>query len=70
MAFAALYKWFSQFRKSYFEDWIYWYKEFVLKTPEQREAERCEKKRRVYTTMAEMAIISALLKENNDWSDV
>lgn len=61
MAFAALYKWFSQFRKNYFEDWIYWYKEFALKTPELREMERAERKKAAATTMAELALLHAML---------
>ena len=39
---------------------IYWYKEYVLKTPEQREQERIEKKIKVRTTMAQLGVMTAL----------
>ena len=39
---------------------IYWYKEYVLKTPEQREQERIEKTRKARTTMAQLSVMTAL----------
>ena len=39
---------------------IYWYKEYVLKTPEQREQERIEKKRKARTAMAQLGVMTAL----------
>ena len=39
---------------------IYWYKEYVLKTPEQREQERTEKKKKAQTAMAQLGVMTAL----------
>ena len=39
---------------------IHWYKEYVLKTPEQREQERIEKKKKAQTAMAQLGIVTAL----------
>ena len=39
---------------------IYWYKEYVLKTPEQREQERIEKKRKARTVMVQLGVMTAL----------
>ena len=52
MAFYSLWKWFSPWSKREYADMIYWYKEYVLKTPEQREQERIEKKKKARTAMA------------------
>lgn len=67
MAYFSLYKWFSSYRKKPFENWIYYYSEYVLKTPEQREQERVERKRRVSTTLAQMGIISAMVHSMSDY---
>ena len=39
---------------------IYWYKEYVLKTTEQREQEKIEKKRKARTAMAQLGVMTAL----------
>lgn len=39
---------------------IYWYKEYILKTPEQREQERIENKRKARTAMAQLGVVGAL----------
>ena len=39
---------------------IYWYKEYVLKTPEQREQERKESKRKARTALAQLAIMNTM----------
>lgn len=39
---------------------IYWYKEYVLKTREQREQERRESKRKARTALAQLAIMNTM----------
>ena len=39
---------------------IYWYKEYVLKTSEQREQERIEKKKKARTAIAQLGVMAAL----------
>jgi hypothetical protein len=63
MGFYALWKWFSPWSKRDYTDMIYWYSEYVLKTPEQREQERRKSKRRVATTMAQLGIMNMMCKE-------
>ena len=60
MAFYSLWKWFSPWGKREYTDMIYWYKEYVLKTPEQREQERIEKKKKAGTAMAQLGVMTAL----------
>ena len=40
MGFYSFYRWLKRFSKKEYPDMIYWYKEYVLKTPEQREKEK------------------------------
>ncbi len=60
MGFYALWKWFSSWSKRNYHNMIYWYKEYVLKTPEQREQERRESKRKARTALAQSAIMSTM----------
>ena len=60
MVFYSLWKWFSPWSKREYADMIYWYKEYVLKTPEQREQERIEKKKKARTAMAQLGVMTAL----------
>lgn len=57
MAFYKLQQFFW-FRKNKMPDMIYWYKEYVLKTPEQREMER-RKARIVLSRLVAMNTILA-----------
>ena len=59
-AFYSLWKWFSPWSRREYTNMIYWYKEYVLKTPEQREQERIEKKRKARTAMAQLGVMTAL----------
>ena len=67
MAYGKLYKWFSQFRKLPFTDWVYWYKEYVLKTPEQREFERIESRNRARTGLAKLGVISSVVHNMSEY---
>lgn len=60
MGFYALWKWFSPWSKRDYPNMIYWYKEYVLKTPEQREQERRESKRKARTALAQLGIVHAM----------
>ena len=64
MAFYSLWKWFSpwskRFSKIEYTSMIYWYKEYVLKTTEQREQERMEKKRKARNVMAQLGVTTDL----------
>ena len=60
MGFYALWKWFSPWSKRDYPNMIYWYKEYVLKTPEQREQERRENKRKARTALAQLAIMNTM----------
>lgn len=61
MAWYALYKWYSPWSKRNCPDMIYWYKEYVLKTPEQRERESEQRKRDAQTAMAKLCAMHAIL---------
>lgn len=63
MGFYALWKWFSPWSKRDYTDMIYLYKEYVLKTPEQREQERRYRKKKVTTTLAQLEIMNIMLEE-------
>ena len=45
-----------------YTDMIYWYKEYVLKTPEQREQERRESKRKARTALAQLALVDTMCR--------
>lgn len=62
MGFYALWKWFSPWSKRDYPNMIYWYKEYVLKTPEQREQERRESKRKARTALAQLAIMNTMCR--------
>lgn len=63
MGFYALWQWFSPWSKRGYPNMIYWYKEYVLKTPEQREQERRESKRKARTSLAQLAIMNTMCNE-------
>ena len=62
MGFYALWKWFSPWSKRDYPNMIYLYKEYVLKTPEQREQERRESKRKARTALAQLAIVNTMCR--------
>ena len=41
---------------------IYWYKEYVLKTPEQREQEKRDRQRKARTALALLGIVDAVCR--------
>lgn len=60
MAFYALYKWFSPWNKREYRNMVFWYNEYVLKSPEQREQENIESKRKLNTVLAQLGIMSVI----------
>ena len=62
MGFYALWKWFSPWSKRDYPNMIYWYKEYVLKTPEQREQERRENKKRARTALVQLALVDTMCR--------
>lgn len=40
--------------------WFFWYNEYVLKSPEQREQENIESKRKLNTVLAQLGIMSVI----------
>lgn len=60
MAFYKLQQFFW-FRKNKIPNMIYWYKEYVLKTPEQREMER----RKARTVLAQLVAMNTVLTDKN-----
>ena len=60
MAYYSLWKWFAPWSKRNYPNMIYWYSEYVLKTPEQREKEKMERRKRANTLMAQMGIIRTM----------
>lgn len=65
MGWYALYKWFKPWCKKEYRDMIYWYNEFVLKTPEQREYEKKIEHEKAMTTLAQLGVIHAALNNLN-----
>lgn len=67
MGWYSVYKWFSSFSKKEYINRIYWYNNYVLKTPEQREKEDRIRKMKARTCMMCMGVMSSYieqLKEN------
>ena len=58
MGFYSLRRWFSTWSRRYKADMIYWYKEYVLKTPEQRE----EEIREAHTALAKFCVAGAMCR--------
>lgn len=65
MAWYSLWKWFSPWCKRDYPNMIYWYSEYVLKTPQQRERERIERKKRINTVLAQFCIMKTICNEIN-----
>ena len=65
MAWYSLWKWFSPWSKRDYPNMIYWYSEYVLKTPQQRERERTERKKCANTVLAQICIMNTICNEIN-----
>lgn len=63
MAFYSLWKWFSPWSRRFYPNMVYWYSEYILKTPEQRTTEQFERKRRVNTAILQLGIAAHLIHE-------
>lgn len=63
MGWYSVYKWFSKFSKRECINRIYWYNNYVLKTPEQREKEARISKMKARTCMMCMGIVSSYVKQ-------
>ena len=61
MGWYALYKWYRTWCKKEYPDMIYWYKEYILKTPEQRKQEAELKHKKAMTALAQLSITHAML---------
>lgn len=68
MGFYALWKWFLPWSKRDYINMIWWYKEHVLKTSEQREQEKKENKRKARTALAQFAIMNTMCINLGDGS--
>lgn len=68
MAFWALYKWFRPFSKRGYPNMIYYYREYVLKTPKQREEERKERRRNTKNALLNLSLIYSCLSNVQDRS--
>ena len=68
MAWYALYKWYRPWSKRRYPNMIYWYKEFVLKTPEQRKyeekQEKKEAKQAAYNLLALTRMMTSHMNDN------
>lgn len=62
MAYYSLWKWFSPWRKVKYTDYIYYYKEFVLKTEEQRELEKIEREKELKEMKVRLATMNTLVR--------
>lgn len=60
MAFYTLWKWFSSWSKREYKNMIFWYNEYVLKTPDQRKREDIENKRKIKTILAQLGVINTI----------
>lgn len=60
MAWYSLYKWFAPWRKTKYVDMIYYYSEYVLKTEEQRIAEKESRRRKAYQVMTMLGVLSEM----------
>lgn len=66
MGWYALYKWFRPWCKKPYYNMIYWYKEYVLKTPEQRAHEEKIKHKEAMTALAQLSIMHTMLSNLSD----
>lgn len=66
MAFYALWKWFRPWSKTNYPHMCYWYSEYVLKTPEQREKEKQERRKECVLALAALMRIGQLYKTKAD----
>lgn len=66
MAWWSLYRWFAHWRKTPYSDMAYYYSEYVLKTPEQREKDKAERQRKGEEALRRLsAIVSASDRGSN-----
>ena len=66
MAWYALYKWYRPWSKKGYPNMVYWYKEYVLKTPEQREYEQQKRKKEAKESLYGLMKMTNMLSERID----
>lgn len=64
MAFYALWKWFSPWSKKKYPDMIYWYREYVLKSPEQRALEQAQRQEEIEVLKKKLFLMHALFSDS------
>lgn len=64
MAFYALWKWFSPWSKKKYPNMIYWYKEYVLKSPEQRALEQAQRQEEIEVLKKKLLLMNDLFSDS------
>ena len=66
MAFWSLYKWFAPWSKRGYPDMIYYFSEYVVKTPEQREKESIIREKRAEAAIKNLSAMYNIFNKNGE----